>query len=512
VADARLLPVLGDQLSHDLASLRDARPARDLVVMAEVAAEARYAPHHRQKIALIFAAMRHFRDELRSRGFTVRYFAWDDDDGPLDSLAEALARCADDGEYAGIRATHCGEWRLHRAMLDDWPAATGLDVDLVEDDRFVCSVDDFRRWAEGRKQPRMEYFYREMRRRTGLLLDADGKPLGGAWNFDADNRRRWAGEPPAPEHGAPSIDAVTQQVIDLVGRSFTDHPGTLDNFSWPVNRTQAMAALEEFVTERLPAFGDFQDAMANGEPYLFHALLSSSLNIGLLTPLEVCQRVEQAYLDGAVPINAAEGFIRQIIGWREYVRGIYWWQMPDYGQRRSSGRELPHYYWDGDTRMRCMREAIGSTLDNAYAHHIQRLMITGNFALLADLDLQAICDWYLGVYIDAFEWVELPNTLGMVMHADGGLMGSKPYAASGAYVNRMSDHCKACHYRVRETTGARACPFNALYWAYLDRNGSTLRDNPRMALAMRNWDRKDADERAAILDQAAKTLADLERL
>ncbi|WP_135448051.1 cryptochrome/photolyase family protein [Tabrizicola caldifontis] len=500
----RLVLVLGDQLSPAMSALRAADRGRDVVVMAEVMGEGTSVPHHPQKIALILAAMRKFAVVLRADGWQVAYCRLDDPANSQTIQGELLRRAAEHGA-SEVLTTMPGEWRLVRA-LEDLP----LPVRLVEDDRFLCSQAEFAAWAKGRRQLRMEWFYREMRRRTGLLMVGD-RPAGGKWNYDHDNRKPAEADllRPRPRDFAP--DPVVAEVLDLVEKRFS-HFGRLRPFRWATDRPGALQALAEFVTGRLPRFGEEQDAMLEGEPFLSHSLLSPYLNLGLLTPMEVCRAVEDEWKAGRVPIAAAEGFIRQIIGWREYVRGIWGLQGPAYLQGNALGhdRPLPAVYWGGETRMSCMAAAIGQTRDLAYAHHIQRLMVTGNFALLAGVDPAAVHEWYLSVYIDAFEWVEAPNTLGMSQFADGGLLGSKPYVSSGAYIDRMSDHCRACHYRVKDKTGERACPFNPLYWHFLTRHRDRFRSNPRMAQMYRVWDGMEAGHRQKVLEDAESLLRRLD--
>ena len=380
------------------------------------------------------------------------------------------------------------------------------------DRRFLCSREEFSNWASGKKQLRMEFFYREMRRKHGVLMNADGTPVGGAWNFDADNRKALPRHTKAPAAAGFVADAMTREVLRLVGERFSAHYGSLAGFDYPVTHAEAEQLWQHFLDFALPAFGDYQDAMASGEPYLFHARISAALNIGLLDVHRLCADVEAAYWSGQVPLNAAEGFIRQLLGWREYVRGIYWLQMPDYATRNAFGntRPLPEFYWTGKTRMKCMSQAIGQTLEHAYAHHIQRLMVTGNFALLAGIQPSQVCDWYLAVYMDAFDWVELPNTLGMVMHADGGYLGSKPYCASGQYIKRMSNHCQGCSYRVSESTGESACPFNSLYWHFLMRHREPLERNPRIGMVYRNLARMPEAKQQALWDWGERLLAKLD--
>jgi len=500
-----LILILGDQLTPDRGAMKDARPGTDTIVMAEVREEAEYVPHNRHKIALVFAAMRHFRDELRSRGFTVLYF--DYEQGKR-SLLEALAAGLQACDAAVVKCCEPGEFRLLCA-LQQWQLSVPLQI--VEDDRFLATREEFSRWAQGRKQLRMEYFYRLMRRKHGLLLADDGTPEGGKWNYDSLNRQGWRGKRDIPVRPPASIDRITAEVLELVMREFPQNPGDLSQFYLGVTAAQAMEHFNWFLEHALGDFGQYQDALAEESPWLFHSLVSMYINIGLLDPLRVCREVERAWRDGKCDLAAAEGFIRQVLGWREYVRGIYWLAMPEYGERNGLGahRPLPQWFWTGDSDLRCLQSALRQTLDLGYAHHIQRLMVIGNFALLAGLDVEQVCDWYLAVYVDAFEWVELPNTLGMALHADDGLMASKPYAASGKYIQRQGNHCKQCPYSPAKITGAGACPFNSLYWHFIDRHLHQFRANPRMALAVRNWERKAEPERAAILEWGEAELARL---
>jgi deoxyribodipyrimidine photolyase-related protein len=498
--------VLGDQLSPNLSALDGFDRGVDVVLLAEVMSEATYVRHHPKKIALVFSAMRHFATALRKRGVTVRYVTLDD---PANggTLAREVARAVVELGAERVVATHPGEYRL-AADMATWSAMLGVPVEIREDSRFICSRTRFAKWAAGRKQFRMEFFYREMRRDTGLLLTADGEPEGDAWNFDADNRKPLKSGVIVPPPPFFKPDAITRGVLDLVGERFSSHFGDLEPFGFAVTAEQAEAILDRFLAECLPQFGDYQDAMKRGEPTLFHSLIAPALNIGLLDPLDVCRRAEVAYREGRAPLNAVEGFIRQIIGWREYVRGIYWLKMPGYAETNflDAHRRLPEFYWSGDTPMACMAETIGDTKRTAYAHHIQRLMITGNFALLAGIEPREIEAWYLAVYADAYDWVELPNTHGMVMHADGGLLASKPYAASGKYINRMSDYCKGCAYDVKESFGETACPFNYLYWNFLIENRERLRGNHRMGPIWAGVDQMDPVKRDAYVTQAGKFL------
>jgi deoxyribodipyrimidine photolyase-related protein len=505
-----LIPVLGDQLSLDLASLRGADKANAVILMMEVADETTYVKHHKAKIAFLLSAMRHHAQALRKAGWTVDYVRLDDPDNE-GSFTGEVARAVERHGPRAIHVTEAGEWRV-RAMLESWETRFPIPVILHEDDRFLCSHAEFDTWAAARRQMRMEFFYRDMRRRTGLLMTQAGEPEGGQWNYDAENRK------PAPQRDLlmPQPirfrpDAITREVLDMVAARFADHIGSLDQFAFAVMRDEALRQQKRFLDEALPRFGDYQDAMLTGEPFLWHSILSPYINAGLLDPLELCRAVDKRYRAGKVPLNCAEGFIRQIIGWREYVRGVYWHEGPDYGARNAlnATRDLPGFYWTGETDMHCMAQAIGQTIDHAYAHHIQRLMITGNFALIAGIDPHQVHVWYLEVYADAYEWVEMPNTVGMALFADGGLLGSKPYAAGGAYINRMSDYCRHCRYDVKQRVGEDACPFNALYWDFIARNQKKLARNARMALPYRNWEKMAEQDRAAIRDQAARFLASL---
>jgi deoxyribodipyrimidine photolyase-related protein len=505
MSGTKLLLVLGDQLTSGRGALREGTPGRDTVVMAEVATEATYVPHNRHKIAFIFSAMRHFRDRLRDSGFDVIYFEYTDGKcSLLDAVTSALAQC----DAAVLRCTEPGE---HRLLTDMRGWRLPVPVEIVEDDRFLCSRADFEAWAEGRRQLRMELFYRKMRARHGLLIEEDGGPAGGKWNCDAQNRAGWRAQEPVPQRPGVAGDTITEAVIALVEDSFPGHPGDLGQFYLGVAAPEAEAHFQWFLDHALPLFGKYQDALAEESPWLFHSIVSMYLNVGLLDPLTVCRRVESAWREGRCDLAAAEGFIRQILGWREYVRGVYWLTAPEYARRNGliARRPLPGWFWSGDTDMRCLQSALRQTLDLGYAHHIQRLMVIGNFALLAGLDVEQVCEWYLAVYVDAFEWVELPNTLGMALHADGGFMASKPYAASGRYIQRQGNHCRRCRYDPAKVTGEGACPYNSLYWHFLHRHLETLEDNPRMGPTLANWRRKLATDREAILRWADGELARL---
>jgi deoxyribodipyrimidine photolyase-related protein len=506
---AIIIPVLGDQLSRSLASLQDVDRADAVVLLAEVWDEATYVRHHQAKIALVFSAMRHFAEELRADGWSVDYVKLDDP-GNSGSLRGEAERALAKHDACAIRVVEPGEWRLQQDFAE-WSAAIGCPVAILPDTRFLCSKTEFFTWAAARRELRMEYFYRDMRRQTGLLMDGD-KPTGGKWNFDAENR---SGPPagltaPPPPRFAP--DAITQEVLELVSARFGAHFGSLEGFAMPVTAAQAEQALSEFIRHRLPTFGEYQDAMVAGEDFLFHANISAAMNLGLLDPLAVAQAAESEYRAGRAPLNAVEGFIRQVIGWREYVRSMYWLDMPGMASANAldAQRPLPEFYWTGETDLACLADCVRTTRENAYAHHIQRLMVLGNFALLAGVAPSQVADWFLVVYADAYDWVELPNVAGMALHADGGRLASKPYAASGAYINRMSNYCRGCRYNVKQKIGPQACPFNALYWDFLARNEAKLGKNMRLANPYATWRRMSDDQRAGYRESAEAFLATLE--
>ncbi|WP_369027141.1 cryptochrome/photolyase family protein [Qipengyuania sp. RANM35] len=496
-----LVPILGDQLTRTLASLRGRNKDDTVILMMEVWDEATYVKHHKQKIVLVFSAMRHFAEELREAGWTVDYVRLDDPDN-AGSFTGEVARAIERHDPRLVSVVEAGEWRVRQDM-DQWADKFACEVEILRDDRFVCSQAEFDDWAKDRKELRMEFFYREMRRKTGLLMD-DNEPAGGQWNYDSENRKPPKEGLAAPERPKFEPDGITREVIDLVQSRFGDHFGSLDRFEWPVTRDDAARAADAFFAERIECFGPYQDAMIAGQDDLFHSMLSTSINLGLLDPLELCRRAEQAYRDGKAPLNSVEGFIRQIIGWREYVRGFYFNQMPGLAEANAlkATRPLPEFYWTGKTDMACLADCIRSTGDNAHAHHIQRLMVLGNFALLAGMEPQAVEDWFLVVYADAYDWVELPNVAAMILYADGGKLASKPYAASGNYINKMSNYCSGCRYKVSQKTGEGACPFNPLYWHFMARHRERFEKNPRIGRIYATWDRMGETKQREYLESA----------
>jgi len=498
-----LVLVLGDQLNRDASAFDGFDPEQDAVWMAEVREESTHAWSHKCRIAMFLAAMQHFRAALDGEGIKVHY-RYLEDIGNLHSFAaELIAICAK-LKPRGLVVTEPGEWRV-REDLKRAAEEAGLPLEIRTDRHFLASIQDFAEYARDKKQLRMEFFYREMRGRYQYLMEAK-KPLGGKWNYDPENRKSFGKSGPAGFGWMKTFppDAITQGVLEMVARVFPDHPGELASFDYPVTPEEARESLGAFITEALPHFGDYQDAMWTEQPTLFHSRLSATMNLKLMDPREVIRAAEQAYHDGHVPLHSAEGFIRQILGWREYVRGVYWLLMPQYLERNylQAREKLPWFYWTGQTEMACLRDALGQTLKYGYAHHIQRLMVTGLFTLLLGVEPQQVHGWYLAVYIDAVEWVELPNTLGMSQYGDGGVMGSKPYVASGKYIQRMSNYCSNCQYNPAESVGEEACPFTTLYWDFLMRHEKMLAGNPRMIMQVKNLVRITGPKKQAIREQA----------
>ncbi len=538
-----LVLVLGDQLDEDSGAFEGFDPAQDLVLMVEAFEESTHVWSHKIRTTLFLSAMRHFADGLTKRGWQVEYRSLDShgDQTLADGLLAALVQHQPQAvigvepgdlrvrqqiedvvktaiESGAARARKQRDTALKDTLKDPKNDTFGAFLTWREDKHFMCSLPQFRKWAGTSSSLRMEFFYRQMRKQYKVLMDADkpGEPLGGQWNFDADNRKSFgkAGPQNVPKAISYKPDAITKDVIKLVNQHFSKHPGELDDFNWPVTRAQALIALRDFIDNRLPQFGPHEDAMWTNLDFGWHSLLSSSLNLKLLNPLEVVLAAEEAYKKHDLDLASVEGFIRQILGWREFMRGVYFLDMPELKTANHYGHKnpLPKWYWTGDTHMNCMKQCIGQTLKNGYSHHIQRLMVTGMFGVTAQISPQAICDWYLAVYVDAVEWVELPNTAGMALFANGGRFTSKPYVASGAYVKRMSNYCTGCKYEPETRVGANACPMTTLYWNFLDRHEASFAGNPRTALMVKNLQRMTPELRADVRVRAAEMLADLNSL
>ena len=500
--------ILGDQLDANSAALKELDKDQDAVVMMEVDEEAALGPSHRQRTAVFFSAMRHFALELREKGYRVRYTTVDNRSN-THTLTSEVERAAKALHAERIVLVQPGDWRVLKAA-EQWQHRTGCEADILDDTHFTCTLEDFNDWAEVRKDLTMEYFYRERRRALNILVDEDGKPEGGDWNYDKENRQTFGKDGPnAPPPMRFRPDGITKEVVELVNGRYPDAPGKLDTLDWPVTHAEARRLLKDFVEHRLRDFGPFEDAMWTGQYWLFHSHLSVALNLKLLDPRDCIDAAVEAYKKNRAPINSVEGFIRQIIGWREYIRGVYWREGPGYRDRNFLGQfgNLPEFYWTGDTDMRCLKECITPVLDHAWNHHIPRLMVTGNFALIAGIEPRQVGDWYFGMYADAIDWVTTPNTIGMAMYADGTedrgpVVATKPYAGSANYINKMSNFCKKCSYdhkaRTGETDKGPACPFNTFYWDFLIRNEYRFENNNRMVMMMKNVDRLSKEEKISI--------------
>lgn len=499
-----LVLILGDQLDHQSGVFKKFDKQTDAIAMVEVINESQVFWSHKVRTVFFLSSMRHFAAELIKKDFKVYYQKIDDPDAESD-FQRSFKKIIQKVNPKKLIVSEPGEHRVLEE-LKKLAESMNLILEVIPDESFFCTTDEFKAYAKAHKSLRMEYFYRELRRKNDILMNGQD-PEGNQWNFDKENRKSFGKTGPAKSRNIVSPpDEITLEVISLVKNILPSNPGNLDYFAWPVDEKSAKSILDAFIDEKLPHFGDWQDAMWEGEPFLFHSKISAAMNVKILSPRYVVKRVEDAYRKGHVPLASAEGFIRQILGWREYVRGVYFLLMPDYLQRNflNAHKALPAFYWTGKTHMNCISKVVRQTLDHGYAHHIQRLMVTGLFALLYGVDPKKVHEWYLAVYIDAIEWVELPNTLGMSQYADGGVMASKPYIASGKYIDRMSNYCKGCRYNPDAATGENACPFTILYWDFVNRHQSILRKNPRLGMQVKNWDKKDQSEKEEITQMARK--------
>lgn len=503
--------IFGDQLSFELDIIKEADKENDIFLMCENIEEASYVNHHPKKIAFIFSAMRHFARELEGQGFTVDYVKLDDAKNQK-SFDAQLQFALQEYQIKQVIVTQPSEIRVMN-KIKQWQQNLKIPLEVKFDNRYLCSIAAFHKWARNRKELRLEFFYREMRKEYNILLDEKKKPIGGKWNYDAENRQSLPKGLKFPKRISHKKDKITLEVLALVEKNFAKNFGDLQPFHFAINHRQAMLEARDFIDNILPNFGAYQDAMASNEAYLYHSLLSSYINIGLLNPLQLCQMAQKSYEEGKSSLSSAEGFIRQILGWREYVRGIYWLYEGKYEKMNffNAKNKLPDLFWGKKTAMFCLGEVVNQTKIHAYSHHIQRLMVSGNFALLAALNPHEVHQWYLAVYSDAFEWVEMPNTLGMALHADGGIMASKPYAASGKYINRMSNFCKSCKFDPNLTIGENACPLNSLYWNFLYCNKDKLQANQRMKFAYLNLARMPQKQLNETLSKAAQVLEDIDK-
>ncbi len=498
-----MLVIFGDQLTIGTSSFESINKDETLILMMEVKEESIEPLSHVQRTVFFLSAMRHFARDLADEGYHVRYITLDDKNN-RGGFEEEIKRAINTHHPEFVSATRPGDWRVLEKLKTACDE-TGKELKLYKDTHFLCSTEEFGEWAKGRKSLVMEYFYREMRQKYNILMDEKKKPLKGQWNFDKENREKYSNNiPDPPPPFRIDSDEITREVISLVKKQLPDLPGSVDDFAWPVTADDAEKALSHFIRYRLENFGPWQDVMVAEEPWLFHSHISPLLNTKLLNPRRCIEKGEEAYMRGSAPINSVEGFIRQILGWREFIRGVYWHEGKGYRKRnglKEKGK-LPGFYWDGETDMACIHHSIGQVVEHSYGHHIQRLMVTGNFALVSGINPETISDWYLGMYIDGIDWVTLPNTLGMVMHADGGVVGTKPYSASGAYIDRMSNYCKDCPYSPKEKTGEKACPFTVFFWDFLIRHQEAFEDNHRMGMMYRNVERLDKETKQAITSRA----------
>jgi deoxyribodipyrimidine photolyase-related protein len=502
--------ILGDQLNSRHSWYKEKNHEVTYVLM-EMRQETDYVKHHIQKVVAFFQAMRNFGDALEKADHKVIYCKLDDKENQQD-LEKNITDLVEKHGFEHFEYQLPDEYRLDM-QLKQICQSLSISSNPYDSEHFMTERDFLEKFFKGKKTFLLESFYREMRKKHDILMDGK-EPLTGKWNYDHENRNKLKDISILKPQLLKDRDVT--EFVDLLEKSGVQTIGKIDseNFSWPASRRESLALVDYFCENLLPSFGKYQDAMHTEDPFLFHSRLSFGLNSKMISPLEVVEKVEKYWYEhqDAIDIAQVEGFIRQIIGWREYMRGIYWAKMPDYKELNYLGHQnsLPGYFWTGDTKMNCMKHAIGQSLDHAYAHHIQRLMVTGNFALLAGISPDELDEWYLGIYIDAIEWVEITNTRGMSQFADGGIVGSKPYVSSANYIDKMSNYCSSCHYSKSKKTGENACPFNSLYWHFYNRHEEKLSKNPRIGMMYRTWSKmKDKEE---ILNQAEYYLDNLEKL
>lgn len=502
--------ILGDQLQHDHPALAKAGP-EDVFLLIESRARAGHLRYHRHKLVLIFSAMRHYAGELERAGRRVIYHRLDEG-GPEAGYAEALERVVREHGIDSLSVMRPSEWGMREA-LPKLARKVGVGLEILESNQFLVRDEDFRAWAGQRRHLLMADHYQRQRRRLGVLLDAAGGPVGGRWSFDQDNRktfRELAREAPViPPLPRVEMDEETRRVAGIVDRLFPQHPGRGVDFWLPVTRAGARAWLEDFIERRLACFGPYEDAMAAGEPVLFHSVLTPMLNIGLLRPWECVEAAVQAWEAGRAPLNSVEGFVRQIVGWREFINGVYNLEGPAYAKSNAlnAERPLPAWMWEGEPPLNCLKACVVQARRTGYNHHIQRLMVLGNFFLLGGYQPDEVVRWYMEHYVDAYDWVMQPNVLGMVLYADGGRFATKPYAAGSGYIGKMSNYCAGCAFNPQVKTGAKACPFNYLYWDFYRQHRERLSRNPRVAMAIRTFEGKSVEERRAITASAREFFA-----
>jgi len=503
--------ILGDQLGESNAALRQASKKDDCLLFIESRKRGAHLKYHKIKLVMIYSAMRHFADEMESKGWAVDYHQLENTEDFESGLRKHLKKYSPDevcmAEPNGLFETDAVQ-KLAKKLK--------FDLKLLETEQFLVRRSDFSDWAGGKKRLLMETHYRRMRESLGLLLDDKGEPVGGKWNYDVENRKgikewRKDGEPSSPRAPSHPKDTITKEVISDVEKYFPEAPGNADDFWFAPHRDAARSWLGKFIDQRLCSFGEYEDLMVEGDSTLFHSALTPMLNTGLLTPNECVDAAIEAYQSGDAPLAGVEGFVRQIIGWREFINGIYWLKMPDYAESNALGaeRKLPDFFYTGETEMNCLRQVIRQVIDTAYNHHIQRLMILGNFMTLAGIRPQEGLRWFLEMYADAFDWVMMANVIGMALHADGGFMATKPYVSSSSYISKMSNYCDGCRYKPSVKTGPDACPFNYLYWDFYDRHTKRFDSNPRTAMMVKSWVKRKPESKKEVLESAEKFLGTL---
>jgi deoxyribodipyrimidine photolyase-related protein len=500
--------ILPDQLSLNISSLEGCNKDKDLILLCELMEDLTNVSHHKKKIVFILSAMRHFADLLRQNNYNLKYLELEEENNS-GYLIEEVRKFVSDHSISKIIITHPGDYRVLSNILS-WKKEFSIDVEIRDDNKFLATNLEFQHWAQDKKNLRMEFFYRQMRKKYNILM-YNNQPIGMKWNYDAENRHFPNEKLSIPKRYISELDEQSKGVIKLVERKFTNNFGDIYPFNYSVTRQDALQELQKFINERLEKFGLYQDAMIQGEPWMYHSHISLYINIGLLCPMECIKEAEQAYHDNKAPLNSVEGFIRQILGWREYIKGVYWLKMPEYKELNylEATNKLPEFYWNANTKMNCIKQCVTETKVNSYAHHIQRLMVLGNFALLTGVDPKELNEWFLIVYIDAYEWVELPNVSGMVLFADGGFLASKPYAAGGSYINKMSNYCKNCAYNVAKKNGSNACPFNYLYWNFLIKNYSKLSSNQRLQMIYQTYHKMSAEKKELIKNDSLQFLKNI---
>jgi len=504
--------LLGDQLNYNHTWFKTT-DENVIYLMAEMRQETDYVKHHIQKVVAFFLSMRNFASDVENKGHRVIYFEIDDANNPQ-NLEVLIQHIIKEHSIKKFEYQLPDEYRLDEQLKQICQKLT-ISTEVFDTEHFYTTRTDLAEFFQGKKMLLMENFYRMMRKKHDILM-VGANPVGNQWNFDHDNRKKYKGEVPIPN--AKIFPKKVTEIIHQLNKMEVKTFGSIDleKFNWPTSRLECLEQLDHFCQNLLKHFGDYEDAMHTDEKFLFHSRLSFTMNSKMLSPKEVVEQVVKYFHlnEDEITISQVEGFVRQILGWREYIRGIYWKEMPKYSEMNAleNYNKLPDFYWTGRTKMNCMQKAISQSLEEAYAHHIQRLMIIGNFSLLTQMHPDEVDAWYLGVYIDAIEWVEMPNTRGMSQYADGGILATKPYVSSGSYINKMSNYCGSCHYNVKEKLGEKACPFNSLYWNFLDDKKEHFKNNQRMAMMLNLLNKIPAEDLYAIKLKAKEIMEDLDKI